>query len=64
LLRIRELKAAIIQLEKHLGHAGKGAAQRIQKAGWVEDANAPEDKNGERKSKQNDVWKWKLDRKK
>jgi U3 small nucleolar RNA-associated protein 11 len=47
-----------------LGHLGKGAAQRVQKAGWVEDEEAEEDRNGEKRTFRKDVWKWKLERRK
>jgi len=62
LVRLRELRVVEAKLEKNLGHLGKGAAQRVQKAGWVEDEEAEEDRNGEKKTFRKDVWKWKLER--
>jgi len=41
---------------------GKGAARKVREAGFVQDENAPEDRNGERKRFEGKLWKWKLER--
>ena len=42
---------------------GKGAARKVRENGWVEDENAPEDRNGDKKRWEGKMWKWKLERK-
>ncbi|KAK1924064.1 small-subunit processome [Papiliotrema laurentii] len=64
LVRVRELRIVEQKLGSTLGLFGKGAAQKVRKAGWVEDESAPEDRNGERKRYERTLFKWKLDRKK
>jgi U3 small nucleolar RNA-associated protein 11 len=51
-------------LETTKGMMGKGAPRRTREQGWVEDVNAPEDRNGEKKRWEGKQWKWKLERKK
>lgn len=62
--RVRKLREAESRLETQKGLMGKGAARRVRDAGFVEDENAPEDRNGERKRWQGKQWKWKLERRK
>lgn len=62
--RVRLLREAESRLETQKGLMGKGAARRVRDAGFVEDANVPEDRNGERKRWQGKQWKWKLERRK
>jgi len=39
-----------------------GAARRIRTAGFVDDENAKEDRNGDKKRFEGKMWKWKLER--
>ncbi|WVQ81767.1 hypothetical protein IAT38_003892 [Cryptococcus sp. DSM 104549] len=62
LARLRLLRQAEGKLETTKGLMGKGGAQKVRDAGFVEDENAPEDRNGERKRFEGKMWKWKLER--
>ncbi|KAL1411620.1 hypothetical protein Q8F55_002584 [Vanrija albida] len=62
--RVRLLRQAEARLEATKGLMGKGAARKVREAGFVEDENAPEDRNGERKKFVGKQWKWKLERRK
>lgn len=60
--RIRLLRQAESKLETTKALMGRGAAKKIREAGFVDDENAPEDRNGERKRYEEKMWKWKLER--
>ncbi len=60
--RVRLLRQAESKLEATKGLMGKGAARKVREAGFVQDENAPEDRNGERKRFEGKLWKWKLER--
>lgn len=62
--RVRTLRQVETRIAKQKGLMGKGSARRVRDAGYVEDASAPEDRNGDRKKYQEKMWKWKLERKK
>ncbi|BEJ13813.1 hypothetical protein CspHIS471_0309870 [Cutaneotrichosporon sp. HIS471] len=62
--RVRTLRDVETRIAKQKGLMGKGSARRVREAGYVEDANAKEDRNGDRKKWQEKMWKWKLERKK
>jgi len=62
--RVRLLRQAEARLETTKGLMGKGAARKIREAGFVEDDNAKEDRNGEKKAFLGKQWKWKLERRK
>jgi U3 small nucleolar RNA-associated protein 11 len=42
---------------------GKGAVRKVQEHGWVEDPEAAEDRNGERRKWVGKEYKWKAERK-
>lgn len=62
--RVRVLREAESHLEKTKNLMGKGSSRKIRDAGFVEDENAAEDRNGEKKTFQSKQWKWKLERRK
>ncbi|WOO80664.1 U3 small nucleolar RNA-associated protein 11 [Vanrija pseudolonga] len=62
--RVRLLRQAEARLETTKGLMGKGAARKVREEGFVDDENAPEDRNGERKKFVGKQWKWKLERRK
>jgi U3 small nucleolar RNA-associated protein 11 len=62
--RVRILRQAEARLETTKALMGKGAARKVREAGLVDDENAKEDRNGERKTMQSKQWKWKLERRK
>lgn len=62
LSRVKQLRVAATKLETTKGMMGKGAARKVREAGWVEDENAPEDRNGDKKRYEGKMWKWKLER--
>lgn len=63
--RVRTLRQVETRLETQKSLMGKGgAALKVREAGFVEDENAAEDRNGERKRWQGKQFKWKLERKK
>jgi U3 small nucleolar RNA-associated protein 11 len=61
--RVKQLRIAAAKLETTKGMMGKGAARKVRDNGWVEDENAPEDRNGDKKRWEGKMWKWKLERK-
>lgn len=62
--RVRILRQTEARLETTKGLMGKGAARKVREAGFVDDANAAEDRNGEKRTFQGKQWKWKLERRK
>ena len=62
LSRVKQLRVAAHKLEVTKGMMGKGAARKVREAGFVEDENAPEDRNGDKKRWEGKMWKWKLER--
>ena len=64
LARLRLLREAEGKLENTKRLMGKGGARKVRKEGWVEDGEAPEDRDGERKRWDKAIWKWKLERRK
>lgn len=62
--RVRLLRQAEARLETTKGLMGKGGARKVREEGFVDDENAPEDRNGERKKFVGKQWKWKLERRK
>ncbi|KAK8864611.1 hypothetical protein IAR55_001861 [Kwoniella newhampshirensis] len=62
LARLKLLRQAESKLSMTKGLMGKGAATKVREAGFVEDENAPEDRNGEKKRYEGKMWKWKLER--
>ena len=60
---MKQLRIAAAKLETTKGMMGKGAARKVRENGWVEDENAPEDRNGDKKRWEGKMWKWKLERK-
>ncbi|WWD17081.1 hypothetical protein CI109_101518 [Kwoniella shandongensis] len=62
LARLKLLRQAEAKLSTTKSLMGKGAATKARQAGFVEDENAPEDRNGEKKRYQAKMWKWKLER--
>jgi U3 small nucleolar RNA-associated protein 11 len=61
---VKQLRIAASKLETTKGMMGKGAPRKVRENGWVEDENAPEDRNGEKRRWEGKMWKWKLERKK
>ncbi|WWC61971.1 uncharacterized protein I303_104557 [Kwoniella dejecticola CBS 10117] len=63
LARLKLLRQAESKLEITKGLMGKGGvAKRVREDRYVEDENAPEDENGEKKRFEGKMWKWKLER--
>lgn len=62
LSRVKQLRVAAHKLEVTKGMMGKGAARKVREAGFVEDENVPEDRNGDKKRWEGKMWKWKLER--
>lgn len=60
--RLKMLRQAESKLLMTKGLMGKGAARKIRGNDYVDDSSAPEDKNGDRKSFQSRLFKWKLER--
>ena len=62
--RVRLLRQAESKLQTTKSLMGKGSARKAREARFVEDENAPEDRNGEKKRFEGKLWKWKLERRK
>ncbi|CAD6585453.1 MAG: hypothetical protein TREMPRED_004150 [Tremellales sp. Tagirdzhanova-0007] len=60
--RVRLLRQVEARLQATKALMGKGAARKVREAGWVEDENAAEDRNGDKRRLEGKVWKWKLER--
>ncbi|WVQ99626.1 hypothetical protein IAU59_006763 [Kwoniella sp. CBS 9459] len=61
--RLKLLRQAESKLLTTKGLMGKGgSARKVREAQFVQDDNAPENKNGERTRLEGKMWKWKLER--